>query len=475
MRRARRYAARVPDPTEPARDLRDELALTDPVLRRGPFLAVLCQGLPLALGLASHAVLNLVDLVLIGRLGPEAIQSAHVASTWNFLPMILGQCVSTSTLARLSRRLGDGDRAGAQRLHWRAEWLMLWIAVAVGVASALPAAWQVDLTGVRGAARSDAIHYLVVSNLGCVPMFVLMQTTAAMRAAGEALVPFGLLLLANVLNLGLAVVLLFGWPALGIPSFGVPGAAYASVAARAVAAGLAIWWLMRRKHALSLRGDRSPVQAPLLRWLLADSWPQAVQIGLRASVVVVLTILVQQRFGDAAVVALGVTTRLDTVVLFASLGFANAATAYAGRAVMVRWPGRARLAGLHGALLAGAFGSVWVWLYNDQAEGLLAWFLPGAGDEVRRFTLLYFATAAWSQVFSAAALGAIGAVHGSGRMLAPLVVDLVGFVVAAAFLTTALQSDDTLHDLYVVMVYGMASVAVAQLVHVGIGRWPRAV
>ncbi|MGK0204756.1 MAG: hypothetical protein ACI9S9_003842, partial [Planctomycetota bacterium] len=33
--------------------------VADRILRRGPFLAVLLQGLPLAFGLASHALVNI--------------------------------------------------------------------------------------------------------------------------------------------------------------------------------------------------------------------------------------------------------------------------------------------------------------------------------------------------------------------------------------------------------------------------------
>lgn len=455
-------------------DVAAAVRTADPLLARGPFLAVLSQGLPLALGLASHAVINLVDLALIGRLGDEAVQAAHVASTWNFLPMIVGNCVSTALLARLSRRLGDGDADGARRLNVRAQWFMLWLGLALGLATALPAGAFVDGTGLTGSVRDAAVHYLVVSNLGCLPMFVLMQTTAAMRATGEAMVPFGLLLLANLLNLALDLVLLFGWPALGVPAIGVAGAAYASVASRALAAVLAIAWLARRDHVLTLQiGPTNGLREPVIRPLLHDSWPQALQIGLRASLVLGLTILVQQRFGDLATVSLGVTTRFDTLVLFAALGFANAATAYGGRAVVVRRPGRARLAGLHAALQAGVFGAACVAVFNAAPGPLLGLCRPDPSDELHRLTELYFATAAWAQVFGAMALGAIGAVYGAGRMIAPLVVDLVGFGFAAILLWRVASGDAALRDVYLAMVWGMVGVAVCQIVFVAVGPWPR--
>jgi len=445
----------------------------DPVLRRGPFLAVLLQGLPLAIGLASHAVINLVDLAMVGRLGDDAVQSAHVATTWNFLPMIVGQCVSTALLAQLSQQLGRGDLDGARRRNVRAQMFMLWLGLGMSIASALPAALQVDAVGVTGDVRSAALHYLIVSNLGCLPMFVMMQTTAAMRAAGEALAPLAVLLGANVINLGLDIVLLFGWPQLGIPSVGVVGAAYASVVSRSIAAGFAIWWLRRPSHQLPWRrtaGDAVAVAGPLLR----DAWPQSVQILLRALVVVALTVIVQQHFGDDVTVSLGVTTRLDTLVLFSSLGFANAATAFAGRAVPAGRVWNARLAGVWAALQSMAFGAGFVWYYDSQCETVLRWFLPEPSQVTERATGTYFGIAAWSQVLGAGALGAIGAVQGAGWMRAPMLVDLLAFGLAGTLLWLCAQTDSMLADYYRVLVWGMAIVLVLQLAFVLLGRWARA-
>ncbi|MCB9887362.1 MAG: hypothetical protein H6838_17865 [Planctomycetes bacterium] len=445
----------------------------DKLLRRGPFLTVLLLGLPLAIGLASHGVINLVDLALVGRLGGDAILAAHVASTWNFLPMIVGQCVSTALLAQLSRRLGEGDRDGARRLHLRAQWWMLWLSIGIGVLTALPAPWMVDETGLTGAARGDAIHYLVVSNLGCIPMFVLMQTTAAMRAVGEALVPLSLLLLANLLNLLGDVVLLYGWEAAGIPSIGVVGATYASVGSRAVAALLGWWWLRRRQHALSLRdvpeGERPPVGGPLLR----DAWPQVVQIGLRAAVVLVLTAVAQRGYGNTVTVALGIATRLDTVVLFSSLGFANAATAFAGRAVVVGRAAAARWSGACAALLAGLFGMGVLLLCLANVTAITHCFLPTATDDELAAVQSYLGIAGWSQVLGAVALGAIGALHGAGRMISPLVVDLVGFAVLAAWFVIAAAGGGGIEPVYRALVGGTAVLAVLHLGHVAVGRWVR--
>jgi Na+-driven multidrug efflux pump len=303
-------------------------------------------------------------------------------------------------------------------------------------------------------------------------MFVLMQTTAAMRAVGEAAMPLLLLFGANVLNLLLCVVFLFGLPDLGIPAIGVVGAAYAAVASRTLGAVVALAWLRRRRHALTLRGDvpqaaTGPVVWPLLR----DAWPQAVQIGLRAVVFLGLTVLVQHRFGDAATAAIGLTTRFDTVVLFASLGFANAATAFAGRAVARGNERALRAAGLWAGVQAGALGALFVVLMVAFAEPLATLFVPHASPELRAMTTTYFGTAAWAQVFGAVALGAMGAVQGAGQMAAPLRVDLIGFLVVAALVLAAGSLAAPAGTVFLALTTGMAVLASLHLWFVRRGAW----
>jgi Na+-driven multidrug efflux pump len=453
------------------------LATTDPVLARGPAFAVLRQGLPLAIGLSSHAAINLIDLAMVGRLGGAAVQAAHIGSTWNFLPMIVGNCVSTALLAQLARDLGAGDAGRARARNRRAQAFMVWLALGIGLLTALPAGPMVDAMGVTGTVRDDAVHYLVVSNLGCLPMFVLMQTTAAMRAAGEAAMPLLLLLGANLLNLLLIVPLLYGWDGLGIEPVGVVGAAYGSVAARTVAAVAAVAWLRRPSHPLSLRGAALPPAAtPALpagvgRGLLRDAWPQSVQIGLRAGLVLLLTPMVRAAEGEAALVAFGITTRFDTIVLFSSLGFANAATAYAARAVVAGRPLAARRAGVWAGVQAGAFGALVVMAMVATTPSLVGFCLPDRPAAVVAAAALYFGIASWGQVVGAIALGAMGAVQGAGKMRAPLVVDGLGFAVAYALLLSVHAGGGTLAATYLAFVGGMAAVAGLHLGLVVRGAW----
>jgi Na+-driven multidrug efflux pump len=296
-------------------------------------MQVLRQGTPLAVGMSAHALFNLVDLLLVAGSAVAAVAGAHVATVVNFLPMVFGNGVSVAVLARLSLLLGAGRLEEARGLSSRSQKLMLLLGLFFAVVGTLTAGPCVALQGLTGTAEDIGFHYLVVSQLGCVTMFALMQTTVSMRAVGEGSTALGLLVGTNLLNLGLALVLIFGWDAIAMPAFGAPGAAYATVIARGVGALLGFLWLARSAH--PLRFTLSPPPGPRREWVgfLLNGLPQSCQMLVRASLVIMMTRLASDLAGEAAVTALGVTTRLDTVVLFGASGFGSAATVLCGKSL----------------------------------------------------------------------------------------------------------------------------------------------
>ncbi|MCZ6787839.1 MAG: MATE family efflux transporter, partial [Planctomycetota bacterium] len=55
-------------------------------LTRGPlFWRLVTFGIPLVLGMFFHSLFNLVDLIIVGRLGPFALGAVNQASLINFV------------------------------------------------------------------------------------------------------------------------------------------------------------------------------------------------------------------------------------------------------------------------------------------------------------------------------------------------------------------------------------------------------
>jgi Na+-driven multidrug efflux pump len=301
-------------------------------------------------------------------------------------------------------------------------------------------------------------------------MFALMQVTTGMRAIGEVAVPLGLLTFANVLNLLLDLVWMFGWDAFGLHGIGVVGAACATVTARTVAALLGYAWLCRRSHPLrlSLLHLAGPAVA---RQLVALAAPQTLQILLRALLACALLLLAQRAAGDAAVTGLGITTRLDTLMLFASVGFASAATTLVGRCVARGERERSRLLGCWAGVQAALFAAVLVAVLYWYRRGVVLLFLPGASDAVVDAASRYLGIGALAHPFACFALGAIGALHGVGAMRAALLVDLAGFAGVAAGLAIGMASGAGLVGIYWGLVLGLLLLAALHAVYLQWGSW----
>lgn len=444
----------------------------------GPLLpVVLGQGLVLALGMASHALFNIVDLVLIGFLGdPASIAGVHVATTINFIPMIVGNGVTAATISILSRALGAGDMERAREFSSRSQLLMVALGLAMGGLGALLVVPSVDLQGVTDRAREVGIHYLLVTQLGTVTMFVLMQTTATMRALGEAWMPFALLVGANVLNLALDWVLLFGVESLGVPAFGAPGAAYATVIGRGLAAVAGVLWLRRPGYPLrltwvSLWGGRRGTGREIL-WL---GLPQSLQMLVRAFAIIGLTRIAGELGGQDAIVALGVTTRLDTMVLFSAAGFASAATAIAGRNVGAGRPDRARRACRLAGFAALALGAAMVAGFAAWADTLMGLFLPSSAGGAIAAGVEYLHVAALGQPLAAFCIAVSGGVNGGGRMVPPMLLDLLGYLgilLPACIVAAATLPDVTLRTIWWVFVACNVAIALLYGRYLERGRWP---
>ena len=436
---------------------------------------VLKQGLLLAIGLLSHAMFNIVDLLLIAELDdPAALAGVHVATNINFLPMIIGNAISAATLSAMSRMIGRGEIDQARDLSSRSQILMLGSGVFLGLIGALFVSPSIDLQGVEGSGRDIGLHYLLVANLGTFTMFGLMQTTTTMRALGESLMPFVLLVGANVVNLLLDIVLLFGWEDMGIPAFGAPGAAYASVISRALAAGLGLAWLCR--SGCGLRFSWVPLRGPLgqRRQVFAMATPQAAQMLVRGLVAIALTRLAQELGGQAALSALGVATRLETMVLFAAVGFASAGTAIAGRNVGAGNVARARRAGQLASLSALIFGACLVLVFSLAARPLMLLFLSEGDVGEVNAGIGYLQIAALGLPFSAFCIAATGAINGGGRFVPPMIIDAVGylgFLLPCASLVVAVFAGATLLALWWIFVAVNACLACVYWFYLARANW----
>jgi Na+-driven multidrug efflux pump len=196
----------------------------------------------------------------------------------------------------------------------------------------------------------------------------------------------------------------------------------------------------------------------------------------RLAPVIVLTRLAGELAGNPAITALGVTTRLDTLVLFASVGFASAATAVSGHNYGAGLTERARHAGRQAGMQAVAFGAVIIAALAWFAPTLLGLFVVDVGEPVLEAGTVYLRVAAWGHPLAAFCIAVTGAVNGAGRTVPPMLLDLCGLLLVflpSGVLLVWLNPGADLTALWQIVLLTQFALLVAYLVYLERGNWLR--
>jgi len=410
-------------------------------LVRAPLLRTSLRfGAPIAAALCLHGVFNLVDLLVIARLGIEGAPAAiNVASILVTAPFLVFDGICNVAVALIAQAKGARDGAEAHAVARDAAWL----AVAVSAATCfpfLPVAARIlagyDFGGPAAVAGGD---YLRIMSLGAATMFLLLAATAALRGAGDSVRPMALLVGSNVLNLALTVAMVHG--VAGFPKLETAGAAWATVISRGLAVGAAVWWLRRGAGGFAARGSAF---ARPTHWgvLSAKGLSSSAQLVIRlASFAWVLRIAQEAAEGQAGTFLDGVTVaqRLDMTAVFAAIGWGAAATTLVGQNLGA---GRARRAGV--AAWCTMFHSAWsvglmalaLWRFRDPLFSLIDPTLADAGREAGyaylRLTLPFAPILAAGATLSRSLNGALDVVT-------PLIVDFCCYLVLLPLAAGALS------------------------------------
>ncbi len=417
-----RSDASAPPTTSPRFDPRTRLLL------EGPIVATLLRlATPNVLVMFVQASVGLIETYFIGKLGTDALAGvALVFPVLMLMQMMSAGAMGGGISSAIARALGAGRRADAEALVRHA----LAIAVSFGLVCMLAVLgggpWLYGALGGRGASLAAALTYSHVVFSGAILIWLFNSLANVIRGTGNMALPAAVTAVGAAALIPLSPGLIFGWglfPRLGIAGGAVAVVAYYAVGSLALAAYL---WSGRSVVRLAWAG-------------LGFRWPlfrDILRVGAVAALVTVqtnLTIAIATglvgRFGPAAIAGYGTGSRLEYLLVPLVFGLGGPLVAMVGthlgagqrdRALRVAWIGAAIAAGLTEliGLWAAAVPHAWLSLFDADPAMLDAGsrYLRVVGPCYGLFGLglaLYFAS------------------QGAGRLLWPLLANLMRLVIAA--------------------------------------------
>lgn len=284
---------------------------------------------PMILSRVGLVTLFTIDVVVLGRAGATELADYVLgqAITDSLVGMMIGLLMGVPVL--VARETGAGADASSGRI-WRRG---LVFGLALGAALALGLQFAETLYRASGQAPELAARAaLVTRTMACALPFIAAYyvSAALLEALHRPGAPLVAILIANVANLGLDLVLVFG--AGPIPAMGAVGCALASVLVFAgLSAGMALYLLRafpeRRRYGLLARDAIAPPFAEQARMGLASGASFFLEAGAFSVVV-----LVVGRLGEASLAAHGVLFQFLALTFMVAFGIAGATQVRVGNA-----------------------------------------------------------------------------------------------------------------------------------------------
>jgi MATE family multidrug resistance protein len=385
--------------------------------------AMITLAVPVVLSELGWMAQGVVDNIMVGRLGPEAIGAVSLGNAMYYTPCLFGIGLLLGLDTLVSQAYGRRDHDDCHR--WLAQGVYLTCIVTPPL-MLLVASLSFGLTrfGVNPAVAAPASAYLRILNWGTLPLLLYGGTRRYLQGVGQVRVITITYVLANLLNWGGNWVLIYG--KFGFPALGVNGSAISTCIARVAmaAALLGFAWRYERRRGHPLFRHWAGPRLARLRQLVRLGAPAAGQIVLEVGAWNLSTFSASY-LNPVALATHAIALNYASISYMVPLGVSAAAAVSVGHAIGAGEPARARRAGWLALGLGTSFMLIAGVVFLVAPRPLIALYTSDARVLVVGPTLLWVAAA--FQVFDGIQTVCTGALRGLGETRFPMIANFIGY------------------------------------------------
>ena len=353
--------------------------------------AIFILAVPMVLEMAMESVFAVVDIFFVSKLGSDAVATVGLTESTMTIVYAIGVGLSMATTALVSRRIGEKKKKEAGVVAFQAILLGIFISLFIAIPGVI---FAKDFLKIMGATESMAEKgYLFPtvmfgSNMAIMLLFII---NAVFRSSGDAAMSMRVMWLANIVNIILDPLLIFG---IGpFPELGIMGAAVATSIGRGLAVLYQLYLLFSGNHRIRLYFDSLKIKFGVMLQILKISGGGILQNFIATSSWIFLIRIIAVS-GPEALAGYTIAIRIVIFLLLPAWGLSNAAATLVGQNLGAKQPERAEKAvwatayanmvfmGTMGLLLF-IFPEIWVKLFISEAvvveNGILALRIISSG------------------------------------------------------------------------------------------------
>ena len=393
-------------------------ALVGGAAQRETRRAVLALALPLVGSDLLQRGVNVVDALLVGRLG--AAELAAVGLSQLLLTFVMALVFGLGVGATVMVAFHTGATDSRRRALAARTVLLIGVAatLVLGCSGILFSSPVARFMGADGRLLELTLEYLHVSWFLFAAYVYLHLISAIFQGVGDTRTPLKAMVGVNVLHVLLAIPLIFGvW---GFPRLGVAGAALASGLSEGVGAAWLLLVAARRGFFGVRRSGWSPEE--LWRTLRVGLPAMGERLITHGMQVVYARIVIH--FGVAAYAAHQVGLNIESLSFLPGLGFAKAATALVGQRLGAKDTEGARQSARQANFLGLGIVSVWGAAFVLFPSTWVGFFTPDPG--VLAYSVPLMTILGILQPPLAVAMVISGALRGAGETHVVLAAAILG-------------------------------------------------
>ncbi len=390
---------------------------TTPRDGRGSVREVFDLALPVVLTHISITGMQIVDSIMVGRLGSPQLASVGFGGVWLWTLMCFFVGTTTCVQTFVAQHYGAREFRACGAWAWQGLYAIVPMAFVLGAALVIGAGSLVRLLDPDPLITPFAIDYMQVRALGNPGLIAAVALSSFFRGLGDTRTPLYASIVANLLNVVLDYGLIFG--ELGLPELGVAGAGIATSVAEWTNFGMLFYFF--RRSTISRAFATTPVAPDLaqIRRLMRTGLPVGGQWWLEMTSFALFLTLVA-RMGDAPMAASQAFISLLSISFMQAHGLGIAVSTLVGQYIGAKDLQAAERSFYSGVRLCLVLAGIVGLLLAFASEPLLELY----SDDPRVLALgrPLMLVGAVFQLFDALAIIADGGLRGAGDTRWPMVV-----------------------------------------------------
>ncbi len=400
--------------------------------------ALFILSIPMVLEMVMESVFAVVDIFFVSKLGADAVATVGITESSMTIVYAIGLGLSIATTALVARRIGEKRPEKAGNAAFQAIVAGFSVSFLIAIPGMFFAKDFLILMGASEEMAEAGYWYPTIMFGSNAVIMLLFIINAVFRSSGDASVSMRVLVLANLINIVLDPLLIFG---IGpFPELGLMGAAIATTIGRGVAVCYQIYLLFYGNKRIKLELHHLKIRVNVMIKLFRLSAGGILQYIIATSSWIALIRIISE-LGSEVLAGYTIAIRIVIFALLPSWGLSNAASTLVGQNLGAGQPDRAErtvwITAYTNMIMLGIF-SVFMIIYS---EPLIRLFI--SEPEVVSSGAISLRMISFGFVAYALGMVLVQGFNGSGDTLTPTKINLFCFwlfeIPLAYFLTITLN------------------------------------